>query len=550
MRKLFSLKGKHGRGAVFTAVSALVLLAALLVGLLASVVKSATNSYIDMTDEGLYTLTDAFLEEVGGIEDEITITFCAEPDILLSNYDTRYVYIMAREIEKNMDNVKVVYCNVGANPTAVQQYRTTSSTVIDWDDVIISCDKRYRVITAAAFFSTDTTTEEYFAFNGEHKMATAMLSITALSRPVAYMTATHGEKVYDPKNPDDPENDKNRAFYQLLTDVGLEVRTLDLDAAEAIPADCALLILNGPTVDYSSPASSWQSVAYTSAIEKIDRYLDNNGSMMVFKDPNVTLPTLEEYLTEWGMVYHNDVTVRANRTGDGDDLLLEAARERLVAVYPDAENHALGNSLFDEVADLAATPRTIVAKSGYLTSCWVNNNKLISPQTSAGTSAVLLSSANAKAYRFGTANSLVDESGSYSLASITARVHAEEEGNYYSYVFCSATTALTATEFLDNPTYANYDVLFSVVRTVSRTDVYAGDALGGLNKNSKNFGGKRFVDTSISETKTEIYKSGQVVRTYFGLTSGARAILTVLILLPSLAMLVLGLVVTVRRRHR
>ena len=166
MKNPLSLLKRQGRTTVMTVLSVLVLLAAFLLGIGANAVKLSLNSYIDETKEGLYTLTDAFLEEVGQIEDEITITFCADPDVLLNNYETRYIYIMAREIERKMPNVTVVTCDVARNPTAVQQYRTTSTTVIRWNHVIVSCDKRYRMLTAAAFWSTDSTTNTYFAFNG------------------------------------------------------------------------------------------------------------------------------------------------------------------------------------------------------------------------------------------------------------------------------------------------------------------------------------------------------------------------------------------------
>ena len=56
-----------------TALSALVLVAAFLLGIGASALKQRWNSYIDMTEEGLYTLTDAFLDEVSDITDEIVI---------------------------------------------------------------------------------------------------------------------------------------------------------------------------------------------------------------------------------------------------------------------------------------------------------------------------------------------------------------------------------------------------------------------------------------------------------------------------------------------
>ncbi len=548
MKHLLPHMGKRGRGAVMTAVSVLVLLAAILLGIGASTVKDSLNSYIDMTEEGLYTMTDEFLAEVSHIKDEITITFCADPDILLNNYDTRYIYILARDLARRMDNVKVVTCDVLRDPTAVQPYRTTSSTVIHWNDVIVSCDKRYRVLAAKAFFSTDTTTNEYFAFNGEHKLASVMLSITAVERPVAYFTEGHGEAIYDPLNPTAPGNGKNRAFYQLLIDSGLEVRTLDLTTKDPIPADCVLLIMNGPTADYADAPGDRLSLEATPPLEKIDRYLDGQGALMVFKDPSVTLPALEEYLAEWGIVYENNVTLKSDRTGAGDDAALEAARDRLIAVYPDKSEYPMAGSLFGDVADLTSAPRTVVASSGYLTSSWESGTRLFSVLTSAMTSPVLLSSETTKAYD--AAGALTDEAGSYSLAQMTVRTRLREDGDIYSYVFCAATTALTATEYIDNPTYANYDVLFSTVRTISRTDAYASDSLGGLNMNSEKYGGKRFVDITISPTKKDVYKNGKIVYTYLGLSRGDIAVWTVLLLLPSLAALGAGLFVLVRRRYR
>ncbi len=547
MKKLLPRMGKRGRGTVMTAISALVLVAAFLLGIGSAAVKTSLNSYIDMTDEGLYTLTDAFIEEVSGITDEIVITFCADPDILLNNYDTRYTYIMAREIEKRMKNVKVVTCDVGRNPTAVQEYRTTSTTKIAWDDVIVSCDKRYRILSAKAFFSTDTSTDTYFAYNGEYKMASVMLSITAIERPVVYFTVGHGEAVYDPTDPENAENEKNRAFYQLLLDNGLEVRTLSLDT-EPIPEDCVLLIMNGPTADYATPASDRYLVNATPPIEKIDRYLDDAGSLMVFKDPTATLPALEEYLNEWGMAYENGVTVKADRTGAGDDAALEAAREALFAVYPESSKEALGNSLFPDIADLTTAPRTVVVRSGYLRSLWVNNSKGFSTATSALTSPVLLAAEDAKAYN--AEGVIVNDEGSYSLAQLTVRVATRDARDYCSYVFCAATTELTRTETLDNPTYANYDVLFSTIRTISRTDEYASDALGGLNMNSEMYGGKRLISSEMSATKKDVYENGKLVFTYLGLTPSAAVWWTVLLLSPAVAVLAVGAVRLIRRRHR
>ena len=543
MKKPLTPKRRFGRGTVITVLSVLVLVGAFLLGIGADALKQEWNSYVDMTPEGLYTLTDTFLEEVSGVTDEITVTFCADPDVLLSNRSTRYVYIMAREIERRMPNVTVVTCNVRANPTAVQQFRTTSSTVIDWNHVIVSSGQRYRTLVADAFWSVDSTSGQYFAFNGEYKMASAMLSITAVSRPVAYFAVGHGERVYDPTVTEDAENERLRGFWQLLRDVGLEVGTVDLEREE-IPSDCVLLILNDPTEDYDVPREDWFQVGVTSAVEKIDRYLDDIGSLMVFKDPEVSLPTLEEYLAEWGIAYRNGVTVKGPRGTEGD----EDVRDRLLAVYPQKDTDAVGYSLFGDVAGLATAPQAVIPHSGYLTSTWVDSSKLISVNVSAMTSAVFYSAPETRAYD--TAGALVDEGGSYSLARMTAKVYTDEVKDYYSYVFCAASTEMIETAWIEKPTYANYDVLFSAVRSISRTDEYASDALGGLNMNSQNFGGKRLRSEDLQPTEKEVWKDGELVYTYLAMNSTKAVVYTILLLLPSFALGGIGIYCCVRRKHR
>ena len=548
MKHSLPLFGKRGRSAVFTAISALVLVAAFLLGIGVNALVVTKNSYIDSTPEGLYTLSDAFLGEVGGIKDEITITFCADPDTLLNNYSTRYVYIMAREIEKAMPNVTVETHNVERNPTAVQQFRTTSSTVILPDHVIVSCanNKRYRMIKAQAFWSTDSTTNTYFAFNGEYKMATAMLSITAIERPVAYFTVGHGESCYLTAE-GEAEKEHTRAFYQLLIDSGMDVKTINLDTDAAVPQDCVLLIMNAPTADYAVSDEDIFSVNATPAIEKIDRYLDRAGSLMIFKDPTVALPDLEEFLTEWGITCHTGDSVRVPAAAGGD--MQDGTDNRFGAVYPDKEKDALGYQLFGDVAGLNTAPAVRLEGFGYLGNSWLSDTKYISNDTSAMTSAVLRAPEGAK---------IIDKDGSvkgvadgYALAKLTARVSVVENvQDYYSYVFCAAGTSLADSAYLDDPALGNYDIMFSTVRFISRTDAYASDALGGLNMNTSSFGGKRLVTSNLSETPVQKYEKGELIHTYPAMTAAVRIVWTTLIMLLPAAVAITGIVLCVRRRYR
>ncbi len=550
MKKKKTEKGKKAKSrSLHIALSALILIVAFLLGIGTNWLKLSLNSYIDLTENGLYTPTKAFLEEVEKIEDEVKIIFCADPDTLLENQKTRYVYIMARALERHMPNIKVETYNVAEDPTKVQEYRTTSASAINWDQVIVSCEKRYRILSAVSFWSYMESGETPIAFDGEYRLATALLSITAVNRPVAYFTVGHGEKVYDPDNKDAPHNESTYAFYDLLVECGLSVKFLDLEREE-IPADCVLLVLNGPTVDYKTAGAENGSfqLGTVGPIEKIDRYLDTAGSLMVFKDPSISLPVLEEYMEEWGIHYVSGETVR-----DSENAIVDregAMGSKLIATYPTEEKYPIGHSFYSDVGSLATAPHTVIAGSGRLTCTWESDQRYVSEGVSEATSPLLLSSPKAQSYN--AQGEVTDTKGDYTLASISMRKYQKDAESRFSYVFAAAGTSLSDTEYLENRAYGNYDVLFSVVRSISRTDAYASDSLGGLNANTEMYGGKRLtVDALSAEDVTQYDQTlGKRVLVYHGLTEAAKAVWTVVLLLPPIAIVMFGAFVCLKRRYR
>ncbi len=528
------------------AVVIFLILALLLANIGLNVLKYQKNSFIDFTEEGLYTLTPALKKEITPIKDEIKVTFCADPDVLLGNDQTRYPYIMLREIEKLMDNVTVVTCDVEKNPTAVSEYRQTSATEISWDQIIVSCGSRYRILKASAFWRNDGDTGLLYSYDGEYKIASTFLSLTAIESPVVYFTVGHGEKVYDPEDPESPESLEAYPFYRLLLDQGLTVKTIDLDTASAIPEDCVLLIMNGPTSDYVSKEGENGNLMLhdTSPAEKIDRYLDRFGSLMILKDPEVSLPVMEEYLEEWGVHYKTGETVidRDNSLSDG----ATSSGKLLLAGY--AESGSVGHSFTKDIASLSAPPRTVLPHSGYIVSDWQGQSKYISSKVTATLSPLFLASESAIAENRN--GELTSREGGYMLATVSLRCYSVNTVNSYSYVVACATTDIVSKEYLDNHAYANYDVIYSVIRNISRTDASADIHLGSADPNSNNYGGKPLHDATISATDTYKYQDKIQVLDHYGLTPADQTVWVILILLPVAALPVLGLVLWVRRKNR
>ena len=159
--------------------------------------------------------------------------------------------------------------------------------------------------------------------------------MTAAETPLACLTTTHGETA-------------DTAFINTIVKAGYDVRTIDL-TKEEIPDDCRLIIVNNPQNDFAG-YSVYDKDA-VSEIAKIDKFLDSNGTLMVFKDPSTAyLKNLEEYLYEWGVVFADGVVV------DNSDSITSDGRA-LVATYPSG---TLASSIHKDISSLASPPKTIV----------------------------------------------------------------------------------------------------------------------------------------------------------------------------------------------
>ncbi len=567
MEKVKLFLKRHRRAALNTlTVLAVVLLLGL--NILFPYLQEKNADYIDLTPEGLYTLSDKMVSTCEGLQGEITITFCAKPDMLLSAYETRYVYIMAMQLSNRFDNIHVETYDIQQNPTAVNRFKTTSASVIPANAVIISCGNRYRILTAPSFWALGETSEsntDYYSFNGEYKMATALLAITAVVQPVVCFAYGHGENIYvDPEDTQHQEllslSDADRsAFYYLMVDAGLRVEYVDLDKEE-IPQECVLLVLDGTTVDYS--VGDPNSLSERTPIRRIHEFLASERALMVFKDPTAILPNLEDLCEDWGVGfgYGENAEGEKNPQYIRDDaahsLTDTTGRGQKIIATLISEEDSAANAIYEDIVKMGIAARTVVEDSGWVYKSWIND--YVAGSTTQNVIGYyydfFITSGGAAAY---TVDGMYDEvkgPHSYTLAALTMRMRTDSYSGetFFACMFAAATTALTSNTYLDNRAYCNYDILYATVRNISRVDVYASLELGGVSLNSPIPGGKPLFDTDIlAEGSVKYDEKGQIVSYYTLLTEKARVRWTlVLSILPAVVFAVAGTTVIIKRKNR
>ena len=427
------------RGSLSAALTVIVIAAVIVLNIIVTALAQKYYWYIDMTKDNVFKLTDEALAVIDGIDDEINIIFCNDIDELQSNLYQKSVYNTALELTAAYDNIHIKTLDVYKNPSSVNKYKTTAATKINDQSVIIESGSEFRVFPLQSFF-TFNESGDLWAYNGEYRIISTILQITASEHPKVYFTVGHGESLTD------------AALWSLFLDAGYTVEVIDLtknDISEY--GDARFLVINDPIYDFQGISADTEGKK--SEIEKIDDFLDGFGCLMVFVDPETPeLPVLYSFLKEWGVVFDGRVVkdYESSLTTDGT---------AIVAQYSMGEN--TGASLISSITSLGLPPKAIVKNATPVRMAYKENgNRVISP--------VLLTTHDARI--FGD-DGLAADGGQYNLMTLTRETRYIDNQVQYSYVLAAGTTAFATEEYIGQKSYSNSDILYAAMKQMGKERV-------------------------------------------------------------------------------
>ena len=118
-------------------------------------------------------------KEVSELDTDVEILFLMDEDKLLNHDLLRYIYIMSRKLSDESEHITVRAVDLSRDPTAADAFKTAQGTSIRTSDVIVHSGGRYKILSADSFFGVDSDTgsDAYISFNGEYRLATAILSV-------------------------------------------------------------------------------------------------------------------------------------------------------------------------------------------------------------------------------------------------------------------------------------------------------------------------------------------------------------------------------------
>ena len=198
------------------------------------------------------------------------------------------------------------------------EYKNHLASVTNKNLIIFDCDGRVKVVNGNAlaeyvYEQVPNETEREFrrkpvAFLGEKMFTSALLSVTS-SKPlnVCYLTG-HGEHPLE-----GGDETGYLTFASVLRQNYTQVQPLTLTGTNAVPMDCNLLVVAGPTAPLAE-----------AELEKIDDYLHQGGRLLVlFNYLSLKRPTgLEKVLAGWGVDVGRSTVSDARNSWRGSDIVV------------------------------------------------------------------------------------------------------------------------------------------------------------------------------------------------------------------------------------
>lgn len=560
---------KFRHGSKSFALTALVIIAVMLLNVAFSSLCTGLLWFADLTSEGMYSLDPASVHYLDLTFDEVNakrtangeesvkvdIIFCADPDMLKTNERMRYIYYTALSLQDTYpDIVEVSTVNVWLNPSAVDPYRTNSYSSIYQSNVIIASGSEFRVTGIDTYYTFDTEgTDDPWAYNGEKKFVQSIIAVTKAEAPICGLTVNHGE----PFATEEGRAEYSR-FLEVLDDAGYEVVYLDLEK-DPIPEDCRLILTFDPQTDFRA---SFQSESGVSETKKLDAFLANAYSFMVFVDADTPeLPNMEEYLEMWGISFDRYADPQDAETFLGNyqitsESSLDSAGISVIGTY---EPEGLGGSITKDMRELGGSPKVVFGNAMSISYSASYEKTFVLADSEAGTGAftygsyyrnnhsrsifdIFRSGDRSQAYAVSGGERLnngeaVDTLGDYKLMTMTRESRTIGEGKGYttvndsSYVCAIGSTEFASNKLLEGNSYGNTDLLLGTLRTIGKEVVPVGLSFKPLYEDA-------MTESSTSTGETYYTAAGNTVWT------------VVLALLPFIGFTTAGIVILVRRKAR
>ncbi len=274
-------------GAYSLIITAIVLALLVVVNVFASALPSTLTKY-DISASQLYSVTSNTKAVVNALTQDVTIYWIVQADQedqILENLLDKY--------ESLSDHIQVVKKNPDVYPTFAQQY--TDETVEN-NSLVVEAGDRYRYIALDDIYLYETDMYSYTtyldSFDGEGAITSAIDYVVSEELPQIYLLEGHGEA------------ELPATFSDQIEKENMELHTISLLTADAIPEDADCVMIYAPATDISQEEA-----------DMLAEYADGGGKLLVMAGPSQEddLANLYGLLAGYGVTAEEGIVIEGDR---------------------------------------------------------------------------------------------------------------------------------------------------------------------------------------------------------------------------------------------
>lgn len=284
------------RGALSVALTVVFVAAVVVLNIIVGIVSDRVNTAADLTANSIYSLddkTEAFLNDT--LNSDVTITVL-NTEKTFEEQDSSYKQVneILKRMELQSSHVKINYLDIDRNPNYTAQFK---GETLAGNYIVVECEKtgRHKIITPYDYFSFNQT---YLQYYGAYVVEGSNIEQETVS---AMMYTTSDKLVRVAFTEGYNESSASSGLKNLLSRNGYEVETLSLATTDEIDPEIDYVVIYAPVLDLDS-----------AQLAKIDKFLDNNGkfgkNVVYFASAQQgKTPNIDEFLADWGMAVGYDI---------------------------------------------------------------------------------------------------------------------------------------------------------------------------------------------------------------------------------------------------
>ncbi|MEG0570614.1 MAG: GldG family protein [Oscillospiraceae bacterium] len=286
MKIKFLSDRRFKHGSLATIITIGFVVAVVVINFIATLLLERFPLDIDLTKDSRFTLTQDTVDYVKGIKDPVTMTICvSESQFKNSGEYFKQAYEVIENYTKYNPLIKTEYVDLLKNPTFVQKYPTET---IAQGDIIIEAQSTKRIKKIAAMDLFNVTQGNQFTGEQEKISSKAEQVMTGALMYVSDKNPTTVSLIQT------GSNSALTDYVALLKQNNYAVETVNI-LTQDINKDSKIVLLPAPKNDLTKEE-----------LKKIDAFLDNDGEygktlMFIASQDQSALTNVDEFLAEWGI---------------------------------------------------------------------------------------------------------------------------------------------------------------------------------------------------------------------------------------------------------